>query len=400
MNCRREWPAEVLCASLGTTFVWGPLKRHRDEQLLRREKALLPSSQCMVENYRTVQALESEERTLNRVYDELATRARTVRTTMNAVLDEIHADSYRVLHRITHVKASIDRIRNSGFKVGVGSSTVSHRRCAAADGCRGYLNSEWRCTTCDRLTCRSCLAIIASDDGGAPHACNPDDVRSAALVDLDSRPCPGCGSRIHRIDGCDQMWCTVCHTRFRYETGQIISSRVRFHNPHHQHWVSVGGYVPSDPRDEMCGGVDQEQVYAMTSVPHLRAKLRGMVRAMTATQDRLLTYYEPRTRRDEDAHADLRLSYLLGIIATDEEWMRALGHRDKARRVATAEREIFETFVAGVGDLLRNVTVNGDAYRAYEECESLHSTCNAALRRVHAAHNVVPSRRLPRLAAI
>ena len=53
------------------------------------------------------------------------------------------------------------------------------------------------------------------------HTCNPDLVETAKLLAKDTKSCPTCQTKIFKIDGCDQMWCTQCHTAFSWKTGAI-----------------------------------------------------------------------------------------------------------------------------------------------------------------------------------
>lgn len=61
-------------------------------------------------------------------------------------------------------------------------------------------------------------------------------------MEKDTKPCPKCASMIFRISGCNDMWCTVCHTSFDWVSGQIIINR-HIHNPHMVDWVREHGEI-------------------------------------------------------------------------------------------------------------------------------------------------------------
>ena len=84
----------------------------------------------------------------------------------------------------------------------------------------------------------------------AQHTCNPDVRATAQLLDNDTRPCPRCSSLIHKIDGCDHMWCTQCHVSFSWDKGTIETSR---HNPHYYEWQRQQGDVRRNFGDFECG---------------------------------------------------------------------------------------------------------------------------------------------------
>ena len=65
----------------------------------------------------------------------------------------------------------------------------------------------------------------------------------------DTKPCPKCGQLIHKINGCDQMWCPGCKTPFSWRTGEIERGHV--HNPEYYRWMrETGQNIGRDPLDE------------------------------------------------------------------------------------------------------------------------------------------------------
>lgn len=62
--------------------------------------------------------------------------------------------------------------------------------------------------------------------------------KSVELITSMSKRCPGCGTPISKVSGCDQMWCVVCHTFFNYSTGQINLGKFQ-HNPHYFQWKAT-----------------------------------------------------------------------------------------------------------------------------------------------------------------
>lgn len=113
------------------------------------------------------------------------------------------------------------------------------------DGCNGMINA-WNlaCAICDSLICKRCQEIKKSN-----HKCDPDAVKTVKMLKKDSKPCPKCAVTIHRIHGCNQMFCTMCKTPFDWLTGVIITGH--FHNPHAIEWQNrTGGQIG---RRDGCG---------------------------------------------------------------------------------------------------------------------------------------------------
>jgi hypothetical protein len=124
-------------------------------------------------------------------------------------------------------------------------------RACPADGCRGFLSTQWKCGLCELWTCPDCL-VVKGPERDCEHCCNPDDVASAKLLSVDSKPCPKCACVIFKVDGCDQMWCTMCHTAFSWRTGNIETRTI--HNPHFfEYQRSQRANIPRAVGDIPCG---------------------------------------------------------------------------------------------------------------------------------------------------
>lgn len=82
------------------------------------------------------------------------------------------------------------------------------------------------CTLCASKICFECFSVM-----NETHVCDDAMVQTAKnLVDT-CIPCPMCLSVIHKIDGCDQMFCTKCTHSFDFKSGVTVS-REHLHNPH------------------------------------------------------------------------------------------------------------------------------------------------------------------------
>ena len=118
--------------------------------------------------------------------------------------------------------------------------------------CKGFVSSAWKCGLCGNSFCKDCHKEKLEG-----HECNGDDKATIALIRQECKNCPKCSMGIYKIEGCDQMFCTGCHTPFSWKTGNIITNGP-IHNPHYFEIMRRGGNVPRQPGDVPCGGIPDQ----------------------------------------------------------------------------------------------------------------------------------------------
>ena len=118
------------------------------------------------------------------------------------------------------------------------------------NNCNGMLSMQYKCGLCDKFTCKDCHEPKQEE-----HKCNPDNVATTLAIQKETRPCPSCNTRIYKIEGCDQMWCTSCKTPFSWITGKIVQAGQRIHNPHAIEFLKQNGINIRAPGDLVCGGI-------------------------------------------------------------------------------------------------------------------------------------------------
>lgn len=380
MSCARPWNREFLASSLPRTWLHGAYKEHRERVLLEREIAMLPSSQALVENYRTAKELEQELHELEVEYAELHLRIRTIN------LESVHMRA-----RVRNLSA------NNYQGTGGAASTAERRtfvRACPADGCRGFLSTAWKCGVCAVYVCKDCHEIKGQerDAGNAAHRCDPGNVATAALLARDTKPCPKCAAMIYKIEGCNQMFCTSCNTAFCWRTGQIVTNG-QIHNPHYYEFLrrTNGGEAPRNAGDVPCGG--------LCGTWELNNKLRTL-RPLEA-ESRLLHEFH-RTARHVQAidmhrlagyfnindHADLRLRYLLKEIDQDQ-WKRKLQQREKKREKDVAMRQVYEMYTTAVAETFRKLLAGMDDVKtALNELELVLKFANDSLADIERSFNM------------
>jgi hypothetical protein len=226
-KCAKEWSRKFLRENFTNVFLTSKYKEHLENTLFDQEKALMPATQPIVEE---------------------KIRKRNIKKQMMEI--ESLMEDLRRQHRA---------LENSLLYPGTGSSSSANakeekqhfvRQCPAAN-CRGFLSSQWKCGICELWTCPDCHELKGATRD-CEHKCDPNNVETAKMLAKDSKPCPKCQSLIFKISGCDQMWCTQCHTAFSWKTGKLEK---HIHNPHFYEWQrkNGGGLAPRNPDDIECG---------------------------------------------------------------------------------------------------------------------------------------------------
>lgn len=243
--CRKTWPRKFVVDTFPDSWIKGKWRKMIEKVGFEREKALLPATMPELTRRKEVQKVQNE---------------------VDQIDKEIHAlwlKKREVQRRLVQAEENTNNENQE---------RVSRGRPCANEECRGYLSSQWKCGVCDMWTCPDChqLKGLTRD---AHHVCNPDDVATANLLNKDTKPCPSCSTPIHKLMGCDQMWCTQCHTGFSWKTGAIQS---RIHNPHFFEWQrqNNNGDAPRRVGDIECGR-DLGDSRALMSIRKIFRSLRA-----------------------------------------------------------------------------------------------------------------------------
>ncbi len=232
MKCKKPWNREITQKSITKSYYNSVYKEKRKDMLFETEKARFPETMPAVENYKNIANMKSEKIKLDNFIIELEWQ-----------LDVAKGKSFQI-------KNKINRAKNGQL---VEKDKKQFIRKCPRDNCEGFLSSSWKCGVCNVWACSKCFGEkgFNKDD---EHTCNPDDVASAELIKKETKPCPSCGTRIFKISGCDQMWCTGCHVAFSWKTGLKVNGVI--HNPHfYQYQKEGGGAVIQNPGAQICGGL-------------------------------------------------------------------------------------------------------------------------------------------------
>lgn len=282
LNCKKAWKRDFLNDTLSKNFVAGKYKTHRENVLWEREKALLPETIPYVERYLQVQSFNKKIKEMNVEVKNMKESLEDIPMIYEGDIEhrvEIYKTRNIINNNIDQVQRDINLLK---YHLLLLTQEKDHQpakqrfvRACPADGCRGFLSSQWKCGLCDVRVCAKCHEIKGSDDD-CEHECKEENVATAELLKKDTKPCPKCAALIFKIDGCSQMWCVQCHTTFDWRTGQIETDKI--HNPHYYEYLrsTNGGVAPREIGDVPCGG--------LPDIYHMRMFLQGKTDAHAIDQ--------------------------------------------------------------------------------------------------------------------
>jgi hypothetical protein len=393
MSCRRAWNDEFLDLNFTRAFRIGPYKKHRENVLLEREMAILPTRQNRVEARVKMKEVEEEIKDVNKELAELEV-ART----------KILRKSHLCHARLVRFGAEYEGRAPPAWTL-AGDPTAAGAAGAAAaqqerakfimkcpdSECRGFLSTAYKCGTCQMWACPDCL-VIKGKEKDAEHTCDPGQKESVALILKESKPCPKCGNRISKVDGCDQMWCTDCHTAFSWTTGQIVNGVI--HNPHYYEFLRKqgNGVAPRNAGDVPCGGVPYyghiNRAIRSLSLP-LQNTVMAIHRVTAEINDYRITVYQGHFNVNDNG--DLGVRYLVKEISKDQ-MKSELAKRELKRNKHLAIRAILEMLVT-TSTMMLNAIVNdppksdADFQMTITEFTNLRKYVNESLMQVSRMKN-------------
>lgn len=224
MNCKFKYDEKTLITFFKPSFLNKEYKNKRAEIFFELEKSLIPSTQA---DARKKILCEEEDKKINKC---------------NEFIREYREKIKKIQEEIIQLKLNKERIMNNTDKC------EKYEFKCLKTYCNGYINANYNCTICDILYCEMCLAEKEKE-----HQCKEEDLKTTKLIREETKPCPRCVTRIYKIDGCDQMWCTECKTAFSWETSNIETKNI--HNPHYHDYIRNNGIMPRAIGDVRCGGI-------------------------------------------------------------------------------------------------------------------------------------------------
>ena len=172
-TCAKEWSRKYIREKFTGVFIDTKFRSHLESILFDQEKALLPATQPVVEEKIRKDKVRKEMSELDKLIRDLERQKRTLESSL--------------------------------YTNSISSSQAKERahfvRQCPANGCRGFLSSQWKCGICEQWSCPQCHELKGANKD-SEHTCDPNSVETAKLLAKDSKPCPKCQCLIFKISGC------------------------------------------------------------------------------------------------------------------------------------------------------------------------------------------------------
>jgi len=318
MSCKKKFPREFLTTNLTKYFINNDLKKHQEELLFEQEMSMMPSTQVYLEYKKQSQEYHKEAVKISEEIQRLS-----------EIQQNMYQASCNYLNRYNNPKAypvqKEDQKRN-----------VSALKPCPVDNCRGFVNNRWNCGVCSVKVCSECHEIKKDN-----HTCDPATVETIKVMKKETKNCPKCYTPIYKLQGCDQMWCTMCKSAFSWTTGKIINGPV--HNPHYFEYLRSVGREEEEIFNRFGeGNCDRtvesflarlnvtNRIFSTYTGMHFQRNFYNFLQNLSHIHHVEIPRYMDETDV-EYANVDLRLAYLENKI--DKDTMKIRIHRRHKKRL-------------------------------------------------------------------
>lgn len=408
MSCKAGWNRDFLYHNLTATFLNINYAKRRGELLYEREKALLAETMPIATMTKQIQGINEELRSITKEYDMVFKEYQMMKG--NAASNHSRAELGHMIELQTAMsnlrsRTSTLYIRKRRLEMEIlpnarpastSASATSYspryiRPCAKED-CRGFIDTNMECSLCQSTYCKQCHECL---NEGEHHACKEEDIQSAQMIFRDSKNCPSCHVITHKISGCSQMWCTLCHTAWNWSTGNIETSIV--HNPHYFDYMRRNNLLPGQNGNAhaigqpVCGGMEMEPYRIKGTIDRLKLAFHpGFIYHMLRLRSHVASVEIPRFQTNQvRENRDLRIKYLLNEI-TETRFKQLLQQREKRSAKKREFEQVMQMFNNVLLDLMAKFNTSSTQQEALAVEHEFHELCkytNEAFERIGSVFN-------------
>jgi len=233
MICKKTWDRSILFPFMTKNLI-KDIYDKQIKRLIKKEKGRIPQVQPIITLQIKKEELNSQLRTQMRFRGMKQREIWEYKDKEDKVKErQSRFDLLEINNNIEDLREEIRSIANelgeNDPKKEKNKKKAFMYKCPKMD-CSAFVSiKSGICDICKTKSCTKCWRLKV-DENDKKHECNKDDIDSAKYIHSLTKLCPGCSTPIQKSQGCNQMWCTNCHTAFDWESLRIVTGNI--HNPH------------------------------------------------------------------------------------------------------------------------------------------------------------------------
>lgn len=414
MQCRWIYTKEFMDTSISKTFRKQSLQQLREVVLVEREKQRLPELMHRAQAKKQAMACSQRLMELARLYGTVKANAKKLKKQLadfalvsngepqaaNEEITQASTDYKNAKQQLIDIVEEREKVSDDytnfhrAYMFGAATTVSQVIPCVTQD-CKGFLDNDYKCALCNIQVCKECHVEMHES-----HQCNPDTVESIKAIATETRPCPNCRTAIFKIHGCDQMFCTLCHTAFSWNTGAI--ERGRMHNPHYYEWLrSRNLQMPRELGDVPCGdfpsfhSVEYHMLVLKSSIANT-IYLREILKMAVQLREKEMPRFPIVQGRNNEMDL-VSINYLTEVIS-EKTWKKKLVEFELSREMNTEQRLLLDMLLAILSDYFNGIqhfTDKAEVETMLVELEQLRNYYNECIDNLNKRFEVRKFRQIP-----
>nr|QBK89585.1 MAG: E3 ubiquitin-protein ligase [Pithovirus LCPAC001] len=351
-KCNTKWSYKILntISKSWVTNTSTGYRFHQKKIALDREKSKIPKTLLSPElqQFKNKQSAQKTIQTCKRTKKGILVQIKDIDEQLNkweteSELDDLLDIKNLHLKTLYRINRSIDELKrivvfNNNKSNSIYTKNVLISACIDVK-CRGMISSDdYKCVVCEKKVCKKCFEFSDLE-----HTCDPNSVKNVIHIIKESKPCPKCSTRIYKINGCDQMWCTICHTPFSWRSGRVVHGAI--HNPHAHAWFRENNIGGRNIDDVPCGGLIDMPKY--NTILFRSNEIRRIHTVIAEINEKLHNNVQV------DNFDLFRMRYILGEI-TEKQWCTKISTLERSNERKRCLVDILTTFRHIGVDYFRN----------------------------------------------
>lgn len=369
MSCKSIWTDDFLFSIFPKTWVDNDLREHLDNVLYQQEKSLFPLAVVHIEKEQMERELRKAQ-TERLHYENQIQRLHTIMNRNNSTF--ITSTELKECEEKYNISLKLEI--ELAEKLGKPIVSKSRRPCPNYE-CKGFVDTdtklltELKCSICKGVFCLRCRDKLNK----STHVCDENTVKTIKLTDQDTKPCPSCKVPVFRIEGCNQMFCTICHTAFNWVTGEMEKGRI--HNPHYFEWLSMNGEQNNQqlqnggiqlldpcgrPVENLPGQVNKKidiiypSVSDTESINESKKDCIHFVHMLIRCYHHIHAIERPTLQENTVRHLMPRIRFITNQII-EEDWKKIISMKERDHKKQFLWLQIVDTIYTIIGDILYKI---------------------------------------------